>query len=210
MKLEQKQRILFIGDSITDAGRNRENPYDLGMGYPLFVSGALGAKYPNYQLTFLNRGIGGNKIADLLARTEADCRALKPNSIVLLIGINDVWHNVDRESFATEESVLAFERQYRQLLDEYQKVTSNILILEPFVLNYPIDRMNWRADLDPKIQVIRRLAQEYQCEFVALDGPLNEKALASSSKIYTGEDGVHPTSVGHYEIAQRVIAHFEP
>lgn len=209
MKVKKKQRILFIGDSITDAGRDREDSFDLGKGYPLFVSGALGAKYPENQLTFFNRGIGGNKLADLFARTEADCRMLDPDIIVLLIGINDVWHNVDRESFATKESALTFEQQYRQLLDEYQKVTDNILILEPFVLNYPMDRTIWRADLDPKIQIIRQLAQEYQCEFVALDGPLNEKALATSPKIYTGEDGVHPTPVGHYEIAQRVLAHFE-
>ncbi|APZ49469.1 hypothetical protein BW721_07140 [Jeotgalibaca sp. PTS2502] len=77
MKLKQNDVILFIGDSITDVGRNREDGYNLGSGYTLMVAGALSARYPELQLQFLNRGIGGNKIGDLKERWETDCLDFK-------------------------------------------------------------------------------------------------------------------------------------
>ncbi len=65
------KRYLFQGDSITDAGRYKENCSDLGKGYPNIMSGSLTSKYPN-EIEFINRGISGNRIVDLYQRIKAD------------------------------------------------------------------------------------------------------------------------------------------
>ena len=85
--------ILFQGDSITDCGRSRENDSDMGMGYPTMVKGELGLEYPG-QYTFLNRGISGDRIVDIYARIKADIINLKPDYMSILIGVNDVWHEL--------------------------------------------------------------------------------------------------------------------
>ena len=209
MKLEKRQRILFFGDSITDAGRDRSNALDLGKGFPFIVNATLQAMAPIYELTCINRGISGDQIQDLIERFDSDCDALKPDAIILLIGINDVWHHVDDADFADLKQTIRFEKEYRELLTRMQAITSNILILEPFLLHEPQDRAAWRVSLDPKIQVIRKLAQEFSCEFIALDGYFTQLALETTARYYTGDDGVHPTAAGHYVIAQKIIEKIE-
>ncbi len=87
--IEKDAVVLFQGDSITDAGRNREDPNDLGRGYALFTAAWFRANHPELNVKFLNRGIGGNTIRDLDARWEADCIELKPTWLSVLVGIND-------------------------------------------------------------------------------------------------------------------------
>lgn len=76
-----------------------------------------------------------------------------------------------------------------------------IVLMEPFVLPEPDDRRSWRSDLDPKIHLIRQLAKEYQAVFVPLDGTLNSLGISYGYEKYTGDDGVHPTLLGHDTIA---------
>lgn len=91
------KKILFQGDSITDAGRSREDLTNLGKGYPLFVAGALGMDEPG-EYEFVNRGISGNRIVDIYARIKMDIINLKPDVMSLLIGVNDVWHEVSSQN----------------------------------------------------------------------------------------------------------------
>ena len=84
-------KILFQGDSITDAGRSRDNDQYIGTGYPLLVKSELGYKFPG-KYEFINRGISGNRIVDLYARIKADIINIKPDVMSILIGVNDVWH----------------------------------------------------------------------------------------------------------------------
>ena len=91
------KRVLFQGDSITDMMRSRENDKFLGIGYPVLVSAELGLDYPG-EYEFLNRGVSGNRIVDLYARIKSDIINLKPDVISFLIGINDVWHELDRDT----------------------------------------------------------------------------------------------------------------
>ena len=105
--MEQKV-ILFQGDSITDAGRDRANKFGLGKGYPNFVSGHLGAKYP-YQFQYINRGISGNRVVDLYARIKMDMINLKPDYMSILIGINDVWHEIfDKNGVAADKFEMVY------------------------------------------------------------------------------------------------------
>ena len=87
-----------------------------------------------------------------------------------------------------------------------QQGITRIFLLEPFVLPYPEDRQTWRIDLDPKIQIVRRLAAAFHCQLLPLDGLFAEAAVASSPQALTGDDGVHPTPAGHALIADQLMA----
>lgn len=84
-----------------------------------------------------------------------------------------------------------------------------VLLIEPFVLDDPVDRLSWREDLNKKIRVVRNMAKRFQFEFVPLDGLINEKAIKCGAKMLTGEDGVHPTPIGATFIADQIIARLE-
>ena len=211
MKLKKDERILFIGDSITDAGRNRADSFDLGNGYPFLVAETLKKLHPELGLTFYNRGISGNKINYLEGRWMEDCIALKPTVVSILIGINDTWHSLFSPSFASEEALAEFEASYRNILVRTKEETdAKIVMMEPFVLSYPEDRLSWREDLDPRIQVIRRLANEFADEYIPLDGYLNATGMKLGYQALTGDDGVHPTPTGHQHIADAWLQVLSP
>ena len=207
MKILETDRLVFFGDSITEWGRDRSQASDLGTGFVHYVGEALKKKVPN--LAIYNRGIGGDHLQNLLDRLE-DCTSLQPTKVVLLIGINDVWHQVGQPDFGSSEINEAFESNYRTLLQKLQEAgVEDILLLEPFVLPYPKDRLTWRVDLDQKRQIVEKMAQEFKFEWVALDHLLNEEAKCVGSQALTGEDGVHPTPLGARIIANQVLSYLE-
>ena len=198
--------ILFIGDSITDEGRDRSDSTDLGKGYPLLVASCLWNKYASYELTILNRGISGDQVFNLKNRWEQDCLNHYPDIVSILVGVNDVCWHIDDEEKLDDEALLKFEEDYRWLLKTLaHRTDAKVVIMEPYVLPYPKDRMKWRKHLDPRIQIIRRLAKEYHAIFVPLDGILNAKGIMNGFETYTGDDGVHPTVAGHAAIAEAWI-----
>lgn len=205
MEIRKHDHIVFFGDSITEWGRDKENPESLGHGYVSIVAGDLLERSPELDLQFFNRGIGGNKVQDLLDRVD-DCLSCQPDAVILMVGINDVWHLVGKDGFASQEEQQRFETVYRKLLQTLKAAgIERILLMEPFVLDYPEDRMEWRRDLDPKIQIVRHLAREFKLELVPLDGLMNEQALFYGRRELTGDDGVHPTLAGANIIAQEIL-----
>ena len=199
MTIADQATVLFQGDSITDAGRSRENDAALGGGYPNVVAAWFGAMHPAKRVRFLNRGISGNRAKDLRARWTDDCIALKPDVVSILIGINDTWRAFDRND---PTSAAAYAEDYRQILGRVRdELGARIVILEPFVLPYPEDRRAWRADLDPKIQVARDLAREFGATYIPLDGMFAAAATAVPPSFWAA-DGVHPTQCGHAFIAR--------
>ncbi|MEK4041681.1 SGNH/GDSL hydrolase family protein [Paenibacillus sp. FSL F4-0122] len=198
MIFQQNDVILFQGDSITDWGRNHEDASSLGVGYAMMVAARLGYLYPEKNLTFINRGIGGNRIVDLQGRWDKDCLDLKPTWVSIYIGINDTWRRFDSGEETTPEQ---FEASYRDLIKRTQKsLDAKLVLIEPFVLPVPEDRSTWRQDLDPKIHIVRELAREYGAPLVPLDG-LFAAASVKAEPAYWAYDGVHPTPAGHALIA---------
>lgn len=195
--LEQGDIVLFQGDSITDAGRIRENGNDLGRGYALMAAAQFSAKYPEKQITFLNRGNSGNRVPDLQERWQQDCLDLKPNLVSIYIGINDTWRRFDRNDGTSTEK---FKEGYRQLLDQTASTGAKLLLIEPFVLPVPEDRKLWREDLDPKITAVRELAREFGARILCLDG-LFAQASTLANSAFWAPDGVHPSPAGHALIA---------
>ena len=199
MIIKKGEKILFIGDSITDAERNRDNLNDLGFGYPMFVASWFSAMYPDINVEFINRGVSGNRVKDLKERWTYDCLDLKPDWVSIFIGINDCWRRYDRND---PTSVDVFESDYRYILNQVkEKLNSKIIIIEPFVLQTSEDKKQWREDLDPKIQVVRKLASEFKTFFIPLDG-LMAQLCTKKSPSFWAEDGVHPTFAGHAFIAK--------
>jgi lysophospholipase L1-like esterase len=191
--------VLFQGDSITDCGRSRETDEDLGRGYPNMVAAWFSATYPEKNVKFINRGISGNRVKDLVGRWEEDCLSLKPSLVSILIGINDCWRRYDSND---PTSVEDFASGYRKILTQIQNnLDAQILICEPFVLPYPEDRKKWREDLDPKIQAVRELAREFNALYIPLDG-LFAAACTKREPQFWAPDGVHPSQAGHALIAQ--------
>lgn len=191
--------ILFQGDSITDCGRDREDPYSLGSGYPMMIASWYQAKKPEAPVEFINRGISGDRTPDLKARWDEDCLELEPDLVSILIGINDVWR---RYSSNDPMSIDEFEDNYYDILNRtIESTDAGIVMLEPFVLPVPDDRNAWREDLDPKIHVVRSLARKFGTTLISLDG-IFAQASSKRSPEFWAPDGVHPTLPGHALIAQ--------
>ncbi len=201
MLIENNAVVLFQGDSITDAGRSREDDSNLGWGYANLIAAWFSAMYPEKNVRFINRGISGNRVKDLDARWDEDCLRLRPTWLSILIGINDVWRRYDSND---PTSVEEYETGYRRILTRVKEDTCNprLVILEPFVLPTPADRIDWREDLDPKINAARNLAREFGAIYVPLDGVFAAASMHRPPSFWAA-DGVHPTQAGHALIAQK-------
>jgi lysophospholipase L1-like esterase len=189
--------VLFQGDSITDCGRDDEF---LGSGYPAKVAEAYRALMPASGVKFINRGISGNRTVDLVNRYEKDFKDVAPDFISILIGINDVWRAFDSNDPMEAQQ---FESNYRTLLSSIKNdmPDTQIMIMEPFLLHSLPDRPAWHIDLDPKIQVVRKLAYQYADIYLPLDGIMARCATSGYTLEGISEDGVHPSQLGHGLIA---------
>lgn len=197
--IENNAVVLFQGDSITDAGRNREDGNSLGSGYANIATALFTSKHPEKQVRFLNRGIGGDRVVDLERRWERDCLELKPTWLSIYIGINDTWRRYDRGIPMSAEE---YETSYRKLIKQAkEQLNVKLILVEPFVLPVNEAQRTWREDLDPKIQVVRKLANEFQALYVPLDG-LFAQAGTQTGSAYWAPDGVHPSPAGSALIAQ--------
>jgi acyl-CoA thioesterase-1 len=197
--LELHDRVLLTGDSVTDWGRDRADPTSLGHGYALIVAALAGARRPDLDLTFVNRGVGGDTAALLRARWARDGVAVAPTVVSVLIGINDTWRRFDSGRTTSTDS---YESDLRAVLDSARdELGARLVLIEPFVVPVDDDQDTWRSDLDPRIAVVRRLAAEYRAVLVAADGLFAAAAVRTSPQMWT-TDGVHPTAAGHGLLAQ--------
>ena len=202
-------KILFQGDSITDAGRSRDNDQYIGTGYPLLVKSALGYDFPG-EYEFLNRGISGNRIVDLYARIKCDIINLKPDVMSILIGVNDVWH----EFGATPNGVSAekFFKIYSMLIEEVREALPDIkiVILEPFSLKGCGNESYWEefdTEVRKRAQMAKKVAEVYNLPFVELQKGFDELCQKQEASYWLG-DGVHPTPMGHEFIKEQWINAF--
>ncbi len=199
MIIKKGDTVLFQGDSITDCGRDRDSD-TLGAGYASFTAALFNSIYPELEVKFINRGISGNRAADLCKRWQEDCIDLKPDVVSILIGINDTWRAFDRNDPTTAEQ---YYDNYKEILTKTREKLGDIpiIIMEPFVMPHPEDRLAWRADLDPKIQKARQLAREFNAIYISLDGIFAQNSIAVHPS-YWANDGVHPSAAGHMLIAR--------
>ena len=198
--------ILFQGDSITDAGRNRSaagenNASALGGGYPLLAASHMLRAHPDGALKVFNRGVSGDKIPALQARWDADTIALRPDILSILVGVNDFWHKLNGNSNGT---VADYESQYNDLLDGTKNAFPNVrlIILEPFVLMTGAVNEKWFPEFDQRRDAAARVAKRAGAKFIPLQSMFTQLAK-STAPSYWLADGVHPTIAGHAAIADR-------
>lgn len=197
------KRILFQGDSITDAGRNREDFYSLGYGYPLLVAAHLTAEYPG-EYEYVNRGVGGDLLADLYNRRQADLLDLAPDYLSLFIGTNDAWAELDQ---GRPIETAAFEQMYDSLLKEIFATCpqTKVMLISPYIMEGLFsrntekepDRLNqFRIHVASRIEVVRELAKKYDLPFVDMQAVFDAACERADAAQWTG-DGAHPTAGGH-------------
>jgi lysophospholipase L1-like esterase len=199
ISLSGKETILFQGDSITDAGRNREaddfnNPRALGSGYAMLASASLLHKKAGKDLRVYNKGISGNKVYQLDERWATDTFALKPDILSILIGVNDYWHT-KRDYKGTAET---YRTDYRALIERTKKELPNVKLIigEPFALTgiKAVDE-TWYPDFDGYRAAAKEIADQFGTVFIPYQS-IFDNALKLAPGIYWTHDGVHPSLAG--------------
>ena len=192
-------KILFQGDSITDAGRDRRNYHHLGNGYPKFAAELISAAHPELDIEFINFGISGNRTCQLFDRLYSDAIAFQPDIISIMIGINDVWHRYGHKIMTTNEQIAA---NYRAILTSLKEYTNaKIVMIAPYLLDCD-DKEEIRRDLKSVLEIVRGLADEFADVYIPLDQHFEEALKTAPEKLYYSGDGVHPNENGAKFIAK--------
>lgn len=205
--------ILFQGDSITDAGRNKgregnANDSDaLGKGYVYLIVAQFLADRPDYGLKIYSRGISGNKVFQLADRWDKDCIQLKPDVLSILIGVNDIWHTLNGNYDGTVEK---YEQDYRALLARTRRELPDLrlVICEPFVLRCGAVNEKWFPEFDRYRAVAKKMSEEFNALFVPFQS-MFDKASELAPPAHWAADGVHPTMAGASLMAKtwlRIVA----
>jgi lysophospholipase L1-like esterase len=184
--------VVLAGDSITEWGRH-DDPDGLGNGYVrLLADGPLrGARV-------WNAGVGGDRIRDLATRWERDVLLRAPDVVSVYVGVNDTWRRFDQ---GDETTPAEFEAVYRGLIGPLSAKGTLLVLVEPFVVPVTPDQGRWSDDLAAKQDVVRRLAAATGAVHVATAAPLAELANRVGPEAVAA-DGVHPTALGHAELAR--------
>lgn len=201
-------KILFQGDSVTDAGRDRSDPHDMGNGYPRYASAMIQDSFPDTEFEFIDLGISGNRTEHLVERMEADFIEIQPDIVSILIGVNDVWHHYAFEYVETTDE--QFESNYRTLLDAIKSRTNaRILMIQPFLLE-TVDpaKQELCEELARKQAIVKRLADEYADAYLPLDEVLH--SMTEEEPAYYAADGVHPTPDGACCIGEAYLGAIAP
>ena len=204
-KIEPHSTILFQGDSITDAGRDRGTVgpnlgQALGFGYPRWVAEGLWETHPESYLQIYNRGISGDRILTMENRWENDCLRLLPDLISILIGVNDTWNYLYTGlGSSPSEYRLVFARILDRTLKHLPDV--KLVLCEPFILITGEVTREWQQDISLRQQTVRELAEEYNAVFVPFQSAL-QNAARSTPEEGLLDDGVHPTAKGHRLLAK--------
>jgi lysophospholipase L1-like esterase len=202
-------KILFQGDSITDAGRDHRNYHDMGRGYPKYASELIKENHPDCDFEFINFGISGNRTSQLFDRLYKDCIEFQPDVVSVLIGINDIWHRHDFGSkiLTTDKQI---ETNYRAILERLKNETNaKIVMIAPYVLDHP-SKEYLREDLKTVRTIVRALADEFADVFIPLDDLFSEAVKSQPEPLYYSADGVHPNENGSRFIGECYAKAVEP
>lgn len=198
--------ILFQGDSITDAGRDKKkelanNAGSFGRGYAFLAASNLLNSMPEFDLNIHNRGISGNKVFQLADRWEKDCLDLKPDVLSILIGVNDYWHKRNGKYDGTVE---VYEKDYRELLMRTQKALPEVqlVLCEPFyVLETRAVDESWIKPMKEYQAAAKRISDDFNTIWVPFQKVYDEAIKHAPGKYWTG-DGVHPSMAGAQLMAE--------
>ncbi|XEC93979.1 SGNH/GDSL hydrolase family protein [Paenibacillus tarimensis] len=208
MKLEHGEKLVMIGDSITDTGRKRPigegRNADIGNGYVAIVDAMLQTVYPELGIRVVNMGIGGNTVLDLKDRWDTDVLELKPDWLSIMIGINDVWRQFDTPfQKETHIGIETYERELRALIQRTKPQLKGLVLMTPFYIEpHPEDAM--RARMDEYGAVVKQIASEEGAIFVDTQAAF-EPLLKHLYPAALCWDRVHPSMPGHMTLAKAFL-----
>lgn len=193
-------KIVFLGDSITDGGRDANDLNSLGSGYVKILADKLRPIYPDTDIELINRGVAGDEVGDLLARADTDALVHSPDAVVIMAGINNLTHHF-KEGKPLDLKKL--ESDLKELIKKLKKEGITVIFLEPFLLPAP-DKLRMRKIFDGELAVIKKVALKYADEYVAYDEIFNGLTGSIPYAEYA-PDGIHPTHRGSRLIADQAI-----
>ena len=187
-------KIVFQGDSITDAGRDKRNYHHMGNGYPKYAAAMIREAFPDADIEMINQGISGNRTDQLFDRLYPDAIAFEPDVVSILIGINDIWHRHGANKIETTDEQVA--TNYRAILTRLKKQTNaKIIMLSPFLLDNE-EKEAWRVELESILPIIRSLADEFADAYIPLDELFAQALKTQPEPKFYSADGVHPNANG--------------
>lgn len=208
MKIQPNDKVLFIGDSITDAERQRPNGEGLrgalGQGYVSKVDALLQATYPELLIRVVNQGESGNTVRDLKNRWQRDVLDKNPDWLSIMIGINDVWRQFDLP-WQTENHVLPeeYKATLEGLVSQARPKLKGLVLMTPYFIE-PNRADGMRARMDEYGKIVRELAEKYDAAFVDVQAAF-DAVLAHYHPATLAWDRVHPTQAGHMIIARAFL-----
>ena len=208
MIFENKDKILFTGDSVTDAGRKRpvgEGLWEgLGTGYVRMVDSILATVYPEKRFHICNTGTGGAASCDMLARWDTEVMALKPDWVFLMIGANDVWRqfdepNLDNDRYMPEEYRANLEKMVQRTMPEVK----GMFLLSPFYMEAN-DNDLMKKRMVEYANISKEVAEKYGARYIDLQSEFDAH-LQHRYPAYISWDRVHPGWVGAMIIARKIL-----
>jgi len=197
---QKPRRVVFFGDSITEAGAKPG-------GYIVKINEELAKKGVSGQYELIGAGIGGNKVYDLYLRMDEDVLAKNPDIVVIWIGVNDVWH---KQSYGTGTDADKFEKFYTAIIKKLQEKNIKIILCTPAVIGEKTDFSNQLdGDLNKYSQIIRNLAARNNCDLVDCRKIFLEYNLKNNPEnkefgILTA-DRVHLNEQGNQLVADKML-----
>jgi len=205
------KKVVFLGDSITqNAVINSEK-------FKGFIS--LLGENVDKNTELIGKGIGGDKVSDLLTRYRDDVIKLNPDMVFIYIGINDVWHKYD---YGTGTDIDLYENGLRQIIADLKENGVEVILCTPTVIGEnkgeftlvnqfkDIETMEiMNNDLDDYSNVIRKLSREFDTKLLDLRKIfmqyISENNPENKSKGVLTTDGVHLNNLGSKLIANEMI-----
>lgn len=201
VKVNPNDVILFQGDSITDAGRDKtvlsaNTDKALGGGYAFVTASQMLMEFADKKVQVYNKGISGNKVFQLADRWDTDCLTLKPNVLSILVGVNDFWHTLTNGYKGTPE---IYKADYIKLLDRTKQALPDVKLIigEPFaVLNVKAVDEKWYPAFNEYRQIAKEIAEKYDAAFIPYQ-QVFDKAIEMAPGGFWTRDGVHPALPGY-------------
>ncbi|MCH2174616.1 MAG: SGNH/GDSL hydrolase family protein [Lentisphaeria bacterium] len=207
MKVESNSKFIFIGDSITDAGRSEsgeETPWNLdkglGRGYVNLINAKIMSETPECRVRIINKGISGNTILDLQRRWQDDVLKLKPDYLSIKIGINDVWRQFDvPHQVEIQVSMGVYEKTYISLLEKTRASLKGLVLISPYLINNNKQDL-MRQQIDAYSDIVSKLAKKFDAVHITPQVAIDNYLLHYHASSLAW-DSIHPNTSGHMMIA---------
>ena len=199
--LKKGDRIVFLGDSITQAGAEAK-------GYVTLVKNELADKHKDLDIKVIGAGISGNKVPDLQRRLDRDVLAKKPTIVVIYIGINDVWHGETDPARGTPKD--KFEAGLKEIIGKIKGAGARVILCTPSVIGEKSDGSNkLDARLDEYADISRGVARQEKVQLCDLRKAfvdyLKKNNPENKGRGVLTTDGVHLNEAGNRFVADVML-----